>query len=384
MQNAANRILSDIHDLAPQLGARVAEFEAARRIPPDVVSTLRSIGVFRMFVPRSHDGLALDLPAAADIIAALARIDGSLGWIVMIASNASLCAPLLPRETYDDIYRHGPDVIFAGSTQPLGTLDATDSGWRVSGRWPFASGCQHADFIIGAGTRTERGKPLCEATSEGVPLPPVCFMLPAREWQIEDTWRVSGLRATGSHHIAIKDATAAATQIFTLAEIAPCVPGPLYGSLLQVASMLMSAVAVGIAEAALDDIIAYADTGRRQQYAPAPMRDSETFHGELGRAAVDVRAARAFFESENARYWRRALAGTHDAPAFHAEVKQGAIWLTATCIDATMACFALGGGSAIYDGSPLQRRLRDLQAVGQHAVVQRRHYADAGKMLLQQ
>lgn len=383
MQDTAKRILSDLHDLAPKLGARVAEFEAARRISPDVVSTLRTIGIFRMFVPKSHDGFALDLPAALDIIATLARIDGSLGWIVMIASNAALCAPLLPRQTYDDVYRDSPDIVIAGSTQPLGTLDAMDGGWRASGRWPFASGCQHADFIIGGGTMTRDGKPLSDGAGEGAPLPPLCFMLPARAWQIEDTWHVSGLRATGSHHIAIKDAIVAAAQTFNLSEIAPCVPGPLYGKLLQVAPLLMSAVVVGIAEAALDDIIAYANSGRRQQYAPVPMRESETFHGELGRVAAEVRAARAFFESENARYWRHALAETNDAPALQAEVKQGAIWLTATCIGAANACFALGGGSAIYDGSPLQRRLRDLQAVGQHAVVQRRHYADIGKMLVQ-
>jgi alkylation response protein AidB-like acyl-CoA dehydrogenase len=113
------------------------------------------------------------------------------------------------------------------------------------------------------------------------------------------------------------------------------------------------------------------------------MRESETFQGELGSIAADVRAGRAFFESENAKYWRHALAGTLKTPTMQVEATQAAIWLTTTCIRAANACFALGGGSAVYDSSPLQRRVRDLQVAGQHAAVQRRHYVDAGRMLLQ-
>jgi indole-3-acetate monooxygenase len=382
MQDAAKSILAEIQKLAPELRARVAEFEAARRIAPDVIAVLKSIGIFRMLAPRSHDGLELDLPAALDIIATIARIDGSLGWTVMIGSGAAIFAPLLPRKTYDEIYRYGPDIIMAGSTQPAGTAEATPGGWRVSGRWPFASGCQHADFLIGICATMKDGKPLSQAADEGPPAT-FGFMLPACDWQIEDTWHVSGLKGTGSHHIAIKDAIVPATYTFDLSKITPCVPGPLYGSLHQILPMLHSAVTVGIAEAALDDIVAHANTGRQQVRATVPMRESETFQGELGRVAADVRAARAFFQSENARYWRHALAGTLNTPALQAEATQGAIWVTTTCTRAADACFALGGGAAVYNSSSLQRHLRDLQVASQHAAVHQRHYVNAGKMLLQ-
>jgi alkylation response protein AidB-like acyl-CoA dehydrogenase len=161
------------------------------------------------------------------------------------------------------------------------------------------------------------------------------------------------------------------------------VPGPLYGSLHQILPMLHSAVAVGIAEASLDDIVALANTGRQQLRAAVPMRESETFQGELGRVAADVRAVRAFFESENARYWHHALAGTLNTPTLQAQATQGAIWLTANCIRAADTCFALGGSAAVYDSSSLQRRLRDLQVAGQHAAVHQRHYVNAGKLLLE-
>ncbi|HJX21375.1 MAG TPA: acyl-CoA dehydrogenase family protein, partial [Steroidobacteraceae bacterium] len=113
--STAKRLLADIRELAPDISARTAEIEAGRRIPPDLVDTLRSIGVFRLFVPQSHGGFELDLPTALEIIAALGRIEGSVGWTVGIGSGCDVFATLLPRETYAQVYKYGPDVIIAGS-----------------------------------------------------------------------------------------------------------------------------------------------------------------------------------------------------------------------------------------------------------------------------
>ena len=98
--NTATRLLADIRELAPDITSRAAEIESGRRIPLDLVEMLRSIRVFRMFVPQSHGGLELDLPSALDIFGALGRIDGSVGWTAAVGSGADLFAPLLPRETW--------------------------------------------------------------------------------------------------------------------------------------------------------------------------------------------------------------------------------------------------------------------------------------------
>lgn len=90
MTNTPARLLADIHALAHEITSRAAEIEAGRRIPIDLVEALRSIGVFRTFVPRSHGGLELDLPAAVDIIRALGKIDGSVGWTAMVAGNGAV------------------------------------------------------------------------------------------------------------------------------------------------------------------------------------------------------------------------------------------------------------------------------------------------------
>src|SRR5262249_58023926 len=147
--HSARSLLADIRVLAPDIASRRAEIEAGRRIPPDLVEALKSIGVFRMFVPQSHGGLELDLPVALEIVGALAKIDGSVGWTVAIASGGDLFAPLLPRDTYQQVYRNGPDVIFAGSAQPVGTAEAVAGGWRGNGPGPIARGWPHAHRELG-------------------------------------------------------------------------------------------------------------------------------------------------------------------------------------------------------------------------------------------
>ena len=144
----------------------------------------------------------------------------------------------------------------------------------------------------------------------------------------------------------------------------------------------MRAFAVGMAEGALAELVELANTGRQQLRAPTPMRQSEIFQAELGRIQAEVRAARAFFEAQAASHWRHAVAGTLKDEALLIQGTQAAIWVATTCVRAADSCFTLGGGGALYESSPLQRRLRDLHAAAQHAAVHQRHYVGAGKLLL--
>jgi alkylation response protein AidB-like acyl-CoA dehydrogenase len=382
MTSTAKCLLADIRKLAPHITSRAAEIEAERRIPIDLVQTLRSIGVFRIFVPQSHGGLELDLPTALEVIETLGRVEGSVGWTAMIGGGGDLFASLLPRDTYEQIYESGPDIILAGSAQPTGTAEAVKGGWRVSGRWPFASGCQHADWMFGSCVMTVDGKSLTGSESDG--RTPVIrgFVLPARDWQIEDTWHVAGLKGTGSNHIRLNNAVVPAANFFDAASGTPCVAGPLYRAVPQLLPLMHGASAVGMAEGALDGLIALANSGRQQLRASVSMRDSETFQGELGRIAADVRAARAFLQIQAASHWCHAVDGTLKNEAFMTQGTQAAIWLATTCVRAADTCFALGGSSALYESSPLQRCMRDLHVAAQHAAAQRRHYVAAGKLVL--
>jgi alkylation response protein AidB-like acyl-CoA dehydrogenase len=228
---------------------------------------------------------------------------------------------------------------------------------------------------------TEGGKPVLG--EGGRPLVRGVF-LPARDWQIEDTWHVAGLKGTGSHHIALKDVIVPAANFFDLEGGVPCLPGSLYQAVPQLLPLFHGAFDVGMAEGALDDLLGLANTGRQQFRAAAPMRESETFQFELGRVAAELRAASAFLQVQAASHWRHALAGTLRDEALLTQGTQAGIWIATTCVRVADACFALAGASAVYDSSPLQRRLRDIHTAAQHAIVQQRHYAAAGKAALAQ
>jgi alkylation response protein AidB-like acyl-CoA dehydrogenase len=372
-------MLAGIREMAPEIKARAAEIEAERRIPPDLVDWMKSIGLFRMFVPKSHGGLEVALPAGLEVISALARIDGSVGWTAIVASAAGIFVTLAQHETYNRIYRNGPDVALCGSAQPAGTAEAVAEGWRINGRWPLASGCMHAEWIAGFCLVTAEGKPV--AGAHGRPLVRG-VVLPAQDWEIEDSWHAAGLKGTGSHHIVLRDALVAEANLFDLEGAVPCVPGPLYPAVRHLLPLFHGAFSAGMAEGTLDDLAALARTGRQQYQAATPMQDSEVFQFELGRTYADLRAAQAFLQAQVASHWDHALAGTLNDEAQLVEGTQASTWIASTGIRVADACFALAGSSAVYDTSPLQRRLRDLHVAGQHAQAQQRQYVAGGRLLL--
>jgi alkylation response protein AidB-like acyl-CoA dehydrogenase len=371
-------MLVGIQQLAPEIKARAAEIEAARRVSPDLVERLRSIGIFRMFVPRSHGGLELDFPAGLEVIKALARLDGSIGWIATVAGASSLFVAASPPDLYKRIYQDGPDTAICGSSQPGGTAERVADGYRVKGRWPFASGCTHADWIGGFCIVTENGKPV--PGPHGKPQLRV-VVLPARDWEIEDTWHAAGLKGTGSHHVTLKETLVPEADFIDL-DAGPRQPGPLYQALRQWLPLVHGAFSVGMAEGTVDDLLALAGTGRQQLYAAVPMRESETFQYDLGRISANLAAAQAFQEVQAASHWRHALAGVLNDEDLLIEGARSATWLATTCVGIADACFALAGSSAVYDSSPLQRRLRDVHVGAQHAHAQQRQYVDVGKLAL--
>jgi indole-3-acetate monooxygenase len=155
-----NQVLSRTAALAPMVARLAPDIEQGRRLPAELVSALRSARIYGMLVPRRYGGLELDAPSAFRAIAALARLDGSVGWNAMIGHIGSLVPFLASPALCEQIYRDRNDHIIAGSGQPVGTAEHVPGGWRVTGAWPFASGCQNAEWIAGAcvSCRPDTGK----------------------------------------------------------------------------------------------------------------------------------------------------------------------------------------------------------------------------------
>ena len=144
---SAEDVLAAIESLAPEVSARAAETEAARRLPADLVALLASSGCFGMLLPRSHGGVEGTLADQLHAVEVLARADASVGWTVMIGSSAWFDMVHLPRATFDELFVE-PGTIVAGAISPSGSAEATGSDrFRVTGRWGFITGVEHATWV---------------------------------------------------------------------------------------------------------------------------------------------------------------------------------------------------------------------------------------------
>lgn len=365
---------TDVHDavraLTGEIAARAGEIEQARRLPPDLVDALVAAGCFRALVPREQGGSDVGLPRHVEMIETLAAADGSVGWTVMIGSQAPVVFGLLPRATFDAVYAGGPDVIVAGAFNPTGVATPVAGGFRVRGRWAFASGCEHAHrFIAHCFVDDGRTPPLLMA------------LLRPEDVTIEDTWHVAALRGTGSHHFAVDDVVVPDDHMFSLVDPQHCVDGPLWRIPELTASTLMvAAVALGIARGALDDIAALA-AGKVPAFSDAALAANPLFRHGFGEAEARLRAAAAALSTEAAAVWARATAATPLTPEDRARARSTATWVTWTAAGIVDWAYGAGGGTSLYDTSPLQRRLRDVHAVTQHFALKPDVYTLAGAVL---
>jgi alkylation response protein AidB-like acyl-CoA dehydrogenase len=376
----AQKLLTTLQDLAPLITARAAEIETARELPDDLLRDLVAAGCFRMFVPRSHGGLEIDLPSGLEILEAVARADGSTGWTVMIGAEAVLLLSLLPRRRFDVLYADGPDIVGAGSFTPSGEAKVVDGGFEVTGRWPFASGCLHSKWLLANCVVTENGH---RRPGPAASVPETRFVVfPTEQAQILDTWFVSGLRGTGSNDIAVEKIRVAYADSFDRFSSVPSVPGPLYLAATPQFSLHVASVGVGIAQHAVDDIIKLATSQKRRLFAAAALGDTPVFQHTLARAETDLRAARALLRGQAESFWAGLCAGPTPTLAEQTRCSATGAWVVATAASVVDVCYKAGGGTALYDVSSLQRHLRDIHTLTQHISVADGWLTRAGAFLL--
>jgi indole-3-acetate monooxygenase len=359
---SGERILEAVAGLAPVIAARAGEIEAARRLPPDLVTELTAAGCFGMLRPRSHGGAGVDLATSMRVYEALSRADASVGWTVAIGAGCWLDVVGLPRSTFDAVLADDPDVKVGGGIAPAGVAVPADGGYRVTGRWAFVSGCQHCDWIY--------GNCIEEGASGNGDMPPLRIALfQAGEVEIEDTWSVSGLCGTGSHDVVAENVFVPADRSFALLSAEPCLDDPLVRIPLPSPYVLqMASGALGIAQGALDDILALA-TDKVPLFAGASLAANALFQNQLGEADARLRASRALLYASAAEAWATALARDPFTPEHRARIRASGVWAADTAAAVVDMAYRAGGGSSLYRSSPLQRRFRDVHALTQHFLV---------------
>ncbi|HLX36657.1 MAG TPA: acyl-CoA dehydrogenase family protein [Candidatus Binataceae bacterium] len=382
MANQTESLLAAVRELAPKIAARSSEIETVRRIPPDLLAELVAAGIFRMLTPKSHGGLEIDFPTSMEVIETIAEADGATGWSVMIGSESPQLLALLPRHRLDALYADGPDLIIGGGFAPRGTAEMRGDQYIVNGRWAFASGCQHCKWLIGNCVVTENGKP------RPGPFPGTteirAMLMPPEAVKIIDTWSVSGLRGTGSHDIAVENVRVPADDSLDIFFGHASIPGPLYAAHLAYFVLHIAVVATGIARRAVGEVVALASTSKKRLYAGTSMAESALFQYRVGHAETTLRALRALLVEETNAVWTNAVAGNSLIPNDQIRVMGTAAWVAHTAAGLVDACYTAGGGSALYASSPLQRCLRDIHTLTQHAAVAEGSIARAGAVLLGQ
>jgi alkylation response protein AidB-like acyl-CoA dehydrogenase len=371
------RLLAAARDLRSEIIARRCDIEHERRLPPSLVRALSGAGLFDLWLPCLLDGPELSIADFIRVIEEVAYADGSAGWCVAIAAGYSRLAGYLSSEVAQTIFGAG-HAILAGTLNPMGRAKAVPGGWRIDGRWTYASGIRHATWLI-ANCVVEPDKPEQTARQS----PEIRLMLfPAERAEIIDTWHVSGLRGSGSHDFRINDLFVAADHSIPGFDAPPRLPGPLYAlPFVTTLAVNVAAVSLGIARASIDAMLSLAE-GKISQRATTPLRFEPRIQSDIARAEASLRAARAFLFEAVADLWNEVTTSSAASLRSRALVRLACAQAAALSAQAVDLMYNAGGGTSLYEDCPLERCFRDTHAVTQHMAVSAINYELSGRVLL--
>ncbi|MEA2126879.1 MAG: indole-3-acetate monooxygenase [Solirubrobacteraceae bacterium] len=341
------------------------EAEALRRLPAVVVDALRDAELLRMAVPATLGGPEVAPGESLRRAEAVARADASAGWCVSIHVTSSVLAAYLPPDGAAEVLGDARSIA-SGVWAPVGTAAAVDGGVRVSGRWAFCSGIDHADHLFAG----------CVADDGALKV----VAIPRGELELLDTWHTSGLRGTGSRDAVAHDVFVPARRVLSIAD-GPLVDAPLYRfPVFGFFAASIAAAALGNARGALDDFATLATAkvglGSRRTLAERP-----AVQAALAEAEATLRAARGLYYEGIEACWSAAQTGPVPVDA-RRDLRLGATFATRSAAAAVRTVHDLAGGTAVYDTSPLSRRFRDAHTATAHFQVNLATYELLGRLLL--
>jgi alkylation response protein AidB-like acyl-CoA dehydrogenase len=383
VEEATEDLLNVVRALAPIIRQHADEAESNRRLSQPVVQAMAEAGLFRMWVPQALGGLEVSPLTAYRVIEEVARLDGSTGWCLFIGASSTVSGAFLAGLAAEEMLAGDPLGVLGGSIAAAGKAVAEAGGYLVSGRWPYVSGCQHCGWLLALCQVVDGDQPRLADSSA-----PEMRMIHVRAEKVrilDDTWNVSGLVGTGSHDVEIDRVFVPEAHTWKFA------PGltrgkhytsPLYQfPLIALLRLPVSAVALGIAQGAVDACLALAP-GKRALIGTGTLRDQPLFQAQIAEAVALVGSARAWLHAVLERVWGTTLAGDTASVSERAEILLAAVNATHRAAEAVQLVYTLAGGSANYRRSSLQRSLRDVQATTQHVGMAPQQYEEAGRMLL--
>jgi alkylation response protein AidB-like acyl-CoA dehydrogenase len=364
--------------LAPQVAAFAEEGERSRRLPPPLVEAMARAGLFRLWTPQALGGPEVDPMTFLRVVETISRVDGAAGWCQLIAGSLSVFGGYLPMAGAQQIFGCDPLTVVSGSFAPFGQAVVAPGGYRVTGRWPLASGCQHCSWLVGACRLVDGDRP--RLRSDGTPVIRM-MMLPVGVCQILDTWDSVGLRGTGSQDYTAANIFVPDDHSLSFRE-PPVQPGPLYAlPSIALFAAAVAAVPLGIARHAID-LVTHLVAGKVTIRSRQPLREEASVQTDLGRAEALLRSGRAFLYETLEDAWRVVSGGGTLDVAQLALLRLAGTQAANSATQAVDLMFSAGSSASVYESAGLGRCLRDIRTAGQHIAVIPFNYGMAGQAFL--
>jgi len=354
--------------LRPLLESHAQETDRLRRLPDANVKALKDNGLCRLMVPARFGGHQTDIHTYIEVMEALGRGCGSTSWVASLINVCAWLAGLFPERAQQDVWGGNRDAWIAGSLAPHGNAVAVDGGWRVTGRWMWASGCMHAQWgACGVHMNDEHGQTVNFGLS----------LMPMTELTIDDTWFVAGMKGTGSNTIVAKDVFVPEHRFLPY-------PKAFAGSyrteytdeivyrvaLVPVTILILVGSQLGMAQAALDYVVEKAPERPVTHTNYTKQRESTGFQILLADAAMKIETARLHAYRAADDLDRCAAAGRHPDVIERARVRADSALVAKYCREAVEILASAHGTSSMSDANKLQRLWRDVHVASRHAITE--------------
>lgn len=354
-------------ELVPVLRERAARAEELRRLPDETRKDLLESGLLRGLQPRAYGGSEVDPGTFYRAVAEVGRGCGSTAWVLGIVGVHNWQLPLFPGRAQEEVWGGDPSVQISSSYAPTGQVERVAGGFRVRGRWSFSTGCDLCEWVFLGGVTTRADDPSVPEMRT--------FLIPRRDYRIDDNWNVVGLCGTGSKDIVVEDAFVPEYRTHSMDDGFRCESpgnalhtGPNYR--LPFGAVFAQALvgpAVGAAQGALE-CFEEQTLARHSALDFARAAESPIVQLRLAEAATEVSAARA----ELTRSIDEMLALARTGSPIPLELRARHRWegarAVARCVNVVSSLFHAAGGRVVYRLNPLQRFFRDVHAMQAHAV----------------
>ena len=355
-------LLDSIEAIRDTVAGSADESERSGTLAPAAVAAIRDAGLFALKLPEDLGGAEADPVTQIEVIEALAYIDASAGWCLMIGATAiGQPGAFTDDEAIAEIFCDGRIPTGATSTALKGVATPVEGGYVLTGRWPFASGVRYAEWMTaGAAVKSD---------AEGEPKR-LSLVFPVSKGYIHDNWHVTGLEGSGSNDISASELFVPAEFTWDSSVWEPKRGGAIYrmGRPGFVANE-HSGIALGIARRALDEIVETAPKKMRGNPPVKSLADREAFRGDIASCDLRLRAARTLAHDVYERAYQTACSGQVPDAATQSEMRAVSAYVTEVAVDVATTAFRYAGGSAINRSNILQRCLRNINAAAQHFMV---------------